>query len=264
MAWSTIIRIWLFLTLLCTAFPAAAQEARISLGVAGGVGVPIGPSDRFVPRFVDPNYVGDRMPTQLVHFRPKTGMVLQLEALIGRLSIRYAFERFGWRDDRIACAPASNNPNDAILRPNGEYDDRGILYDCGPNTGTVSADSGRRALQIHQLSGAMEFVAIRPRMFIPYATVGGGILLTTFHTSTQNNALRPGLSLLVGGGLRIPFDRNISMFIEARYGLHLMARGGDYSLRAGRAVAADKSVLSATLDPLHNIQAVIGFRLRVR
>lgn len=252
--------------LLCVVGPRAlyAQEARISVGVGGGVSVPMSASDRFVPRFIDASFAGNANPTYLVHLRPKPGMLLQLEALIGRLSIRYSFQRFGWNSDRIACRPGGDPPGTALLLPNGEYDDRALSYQCERPRERIAAEEARRALSMHQLSGAMEFVAIRPRVIIPYATIGGGLLLTTFQMSAQNNTLRPGLAILVGGGLRIPFDRNISMVIEARYALHLMARGGDYSLRAGRAVAAEKTVLSATVDPMHAFQSTISFRMRIR
>lgn len=242
---------------------AFAQEARISIGVGGGVGLPLSASDRFVPRFADADFVGDHNPTVLVHQVPKLGMLLQLDALIGNLSIRYAFQRYGWQRDRIACSPADDAAN-ATRLPNGEFDDRMMDYHCARPRGRMAAPDDRRALQMHQISGAYEIAAVQPRILIPYASIGAGILLTTFQTASQNNALRPGLMLAIGGGVRIPFDRNISMFIETRYALHLMARGGDYSLRAGRAVAADKTILSATIDPLHSIQALIGFRLRVR
>lgn len=254
------------LLLLCVAAPRAlyAQEARISVGVGGGGAVPMSASDRFVPRFTDVGFAGNEHPTSLVHLRPKTGMLLHLEALIGRLSIRYSFQRFGWNSDRVACRPAGDPPGTALLLPNGEFDDRALSYQCERPRERIAPEEARRALSMHQISGAVEFVAIRPRVVIPYATIGGGLLLTTFQASAQNNTLRPGLALLAGGGLRIPFDRNISLVIEARYALHLMARGGDYSLRAGRAVAADKSVLSATIDPMHAFQSTISIRIRIR
>lgn len=244
--------------------PAQAQDARISLGVGGGVALPLSPSDRFVPRFADADVVGDRGATLLTHYRPKTGMLLHLEALIGNLSIRYTFQNYGWKSDRIACRPTEGGNAQASRLPNGEFDDRQITYNCNVGRDRIGAQDNRRSLSVHQISGATQFVAIQPRVIIPYATIGGGLLLTNFQTANQNTAVRPGLSFLVGGGLRIPFDRNFSMFIETRYALHLMARGGDYSLRAGRAVAAEKTVLSAVIDPLHSLQAIVGLRMRVR
>lgn len=243
---------------------AHAQQTRIAVGAGGGVMVPFGPSDRFAPRWENPEYNGYNAPTQLVHYRPKTGMGFHLETSIRELNIRYTFQRYQWKQDRVACTPSDDNLGEASLRPDGEYDDRNMQYTCGGGGETLAAESSRRPLQIHQLNVSYAFAAVRPQVVIPYAKVGGGILLSTFHASEQNNRIRLGVSLIAGGGLRIPLDRNISLYAEAQYAMHLMSRGGDYSLRAGRAVAADKTVLSALFDPLHSLQAIVGIRVRVR
>lgn len=241
-----------------------AQQTRIAIGAGGGVAVPIGPSERFVPRWENTEYGGLQAPTQLVHYRPKAGMAFHLETAIRELNIRYSFQRYLWKRDRVACVPAEDNANDAVLLPNGEFDDRNVLYRCQAGGDRIQADPTRRALFVHQLDVSYAFVAIRPRVIIPYAKVGGGVLLTMFHPSEQNSNVRLGLSILAGGGLRVPLDRNISLYLETQYALHLMSRGGDYSLRAGRAVAADKTVLSALFAPMHAVQAIVGIRVRVR
>lgn len=251
--------------LLGAAMPDAfGQQTRIAIGAGGGVMVPFGPSDRFAPRWANPEYSGQNAPTQLVHYRPKPGMGFHLETSIRELNIRYTFQRYQWKRDRVACVPSDDNTADASLRPNGEFDDRNMRYNCGGGGDKISAESARRPLQVHQLNVSYNFAAVRPQTVIPYAKVGGGILLTTFHSSVQNNNIRLGVSLLAGGGLRIPLDRNISLYAEAQYALNLMSRGGDYSLRAGRAVAANKTVLSAVFDPMHALQAIVGIRIRVR
>lgn len=251
------------LLVVAIASPAAAQEARVSLGVAGGVDLPLSPSDRFVPTFDDLS-LGTTGQTLLVHQRPSVGMRLQLETVIGNLAIRYGFQRNGWRSDRIRCRPVDATTGPAHLLPNGEFDDRSMDYDCGGSRSKQASDHERRPRLVHTIEAATEIAAIRPTRVIPYASIGGGIALTTYQTASQNNALRMGVMALIGGGLRVPFDRNFSLIVETRYNLTLMARGGDYSLRAGRAVAAHKSVMSAAIDPYHAIQAVVGLRVRVR
>jgi|GEM_PF-5196725 len=246
------------------ATPASAQHTRIAIGAGGGVSAPIGPSDRFAPRWYNPEFTGAQGPTQLVHYRPKPGMAFHVETAIRELNIRYTFQRYQWRKDRVACIPSEQNTGDATRLPNGEYDDRNVLYQCGLDKETVDAKAGRRPLQLHQLSVSYNFVAVRPQIVIPYAKIGGGLLLTTFHTSVQNNNIRLGASIIAGGGLRVPIDRNISLYLETQYALHLMSRGGNYSLRAGRAVAVNHTVLSAIFDPMHSFQAILGIRVRVR
>lgn len=251
--------------LFCAVFSTAhAQQTRIAIGAGGGMSVPIGPSERFIPRWENPEYNGLQAPTQLVHYRPKLGMAFHLETSIRELTIRYTFQRHLWKRDRVACVPAEDNVYDAVLLPNGEFDDRNVLYHCDAGGARIPADPSRRAHLVHQLDVSYAFVAVRPRIIIPYAKVGGGVLLTMFHPSEQNNSIRLGLSVLAGGGLRIPLDRNISFYVETHYALNLMSRGGDYSLRAGRAVASDKTVLSALFSPMHTIQATVGIRVRVR
>lgn len=250
---------------LVVATPSAmAQQTRIAIGVGGGVYTPMGPSDRFAPRWRNPEYTGQQAPTQLVHYRPKPGMGFHIETAIRELNIRYTFQRYQWKQDRVACRANEDDFGGAPLLPNGEFDDRNVQYDCDVPKDRISADPTRRPLQLHQLNVSYSFVAVRPRTIIPYATIGGGLLLTTFHTSVQNSNIRLGVSVIAGGGLRIPIDRNISLYFEAQYALHMMSRGGNYSLRAGRAVAADKTVLSSLFDPMHSLQAIIGIRVRVR
>lgn len=250
---------------LCLYVPTAlGQQTRIAVGAGGGVVVPFGPSERFVPRWHDPEFNGVQAPTQLVHYRPKPGMAFHLETTIRALNIRYTFQRYLWKQDRVACVPRENSDGTSRYLPNGEFDDRSMDYACSGAGDTISHESGRRALLIHQLNASYSFAAIRPRVVIPYAKVGGGLLLTTFHPSVQNNSVRLGVSVLAGGGLRVPIDRNVTLYVEAQYGLHIMSRGGDYSLRAGRAVAADKTVLSTLFDPMHTLQAIVGIRVRVR
>lgn len=243
---------------------ALGQQTRIAVGAGGGVIVPFGPSERFAPRWQDPEFNGVTGPTQLVHYRPKPGMAFHLETAIRALNIRYTFQRYLWKQDRVACTPHVDNTGRSQYLPNGEFDDRSMRYTCGGSGETVSHEQGRRALVLHQLNASYSFAATRPRVVIPYAKIGGGLLLTTFHPSVQNNHVRLGLSILAGGGLRVPIDRNVTLYVEVQYGLHLMSRSGDYSLRAGRSVAADKTVLSTLFEPMHTLQAIIGIRVRVR
>lgn len=250
---------------MCVYVPSSfGQQTRIAVGAGGGVSVPFGPSERFVPRWQDETFHGVRGPTQLVHYRPKLGMAFHLETTIRALNIRYTFQRYLWKQDRVACLPHDDNLGSAQYLPNGEFDDRSMRYACHGGGEKISRENERRPLLVHQLNASYSFAAVRPRLVIPYAKVGGGLLLSTFHPNVQNADIRLGVSILAGGGLRIPIDRSVTLYIEAQYGLHVMSRGGDYSLRAGRAVAADKTVLSTLFEPMHTLQAIVGIRVRVR
>lgn len=243
---------------------AYAQEARVSLGAGAGMELPLSPSDRYAPTFAPPTMAGGVGPTLLVNQRPSVGLRLQLEAVIGDLAVRYGFHGTGWRKDRIRCVPAEGSPGRATLLPNGEFDDRTMDYDCRAPHAKQEPDADRRTRVVHTIEAATEIPALRPTRVIPYASLGGGLALSTYQTASQNTGIRLGVVAIVGGGLRIPIDRNVAIIFETRYSLTLMARGGDYSLRAGRAVAANKTVLSAVIDPYHGFQTSVGIRVRVR
>lgn len=250
--------------LLALAPAARAQEARVSLGVAGGAQLPLSVSDRFAPRFERTDSPQNSGPTYLVHQRPKVAMNLQLEALIRTMFIRYRFSRGGWGDDRIRCAPDASAPGSATRLPSGDFDDRSINYDCGVDRERMDANPDRRARNSHQILVGVEVRAIVPWRIIPYGSIGGGLALTQYTPAEQSSAVRFGLTVIGGGGLLFPIDRNISVYFETHYALTLMSRGGNYSLRAGRAVAADRSVLSAVIDPLHALDFTLGVRFRIR
>ena len=242
----------------------AAQATRIALGVSGGTSVPLSATDRFVPRFEDLATTTATGPTFLVHQRPRTGMNLQVEATIRNMYLRYRFSRAAWAQDRVRCRPADPSSGDATLLPNGEYDDRTMAYDCDGERARMARDPDRRNRHSHSILAGLEFQALDPWRVIPFATIGGGLVLTQYHPESQNSAIRPGIAVQVGGGLLFPVDRNVTIYIETQYNLTLMTRGGNYSLRAGRAVAAGRTVLSAVVDPIHAVDATIGIRFRIR
>lgn len=241
-----------------------AQEARVSMGVGGGVNLPLSVSERFVPRFQDFGTGTIQGQSYLVHQRPAPAMSLQLEALIRTMYIRYRFNRGGWIDDTLRCVPSSDNTGSALLLPSGEIDDRSMLYDCSVDRHRVSPDPDRRRRSTHHIVAGIEIRAVERFRLIPYATVGGGMILTQYHPAAQGSSVRFGLNVQGGGGVYFPIDRNLSVFAETQYSLTLMGRGGNYSLRAGRAVAANKTVLSAVIDPQHAFDVMVGIRFRVR
>lgn len=255
---------WIALALLAILPKAHAQDARISLGVAGGANLPVSVSERFVPRFEDVDYGGTSAPTLLVHQRPRAGVNLQVEALIRTMHLRYRFTRNSWGADRLRCAPAADNTAIALRLPNGEFDDRAMTYDCDPERLRLRSDPARRALNRHQLLVGIEAPALPRWRVVPYASAGGGIVLTQYHSADQDSSIRLGLNVYIGGGFSVPIDKSVTLYLESHYALTLMARGGNYSLRAGRAVAANRTVLSAAIDPLHAFDIMAGIRLRIR
>ncbi len=242
----------------------AQNDARISLGVGGGAGVPFGPSSRFAPRWVEPDFNGSQGETMLTHYRPAAGMMLHLEILIQHLHIRYNFHRYGWRSDTIACTPADDNTGIAYLRPDGEFNDRTMSYHCGGDQGRIARASSRRPLMMHDLGVGWDFQAVRAQYVIPYAHIQAGLLLTTFHISDERNTPRLGMAFKGGGGLYVPIDQTIGVYVEAMYALHVMSRGDNYGLRAKRAVEAHKSIMSVLFDPMHALQFSLGLRVRIR
>lgn len=246
----------------------ALAQTSIGVEIAGGATVPVGAFDRYVAR-LDPELAVDgEGPSQLIRLRPGPGFQLALAAHVGALSFRYRFTRTTWRDDQLQCAVPEERigtpAGTAYLQGNGEIDDSAVDYRCSRDLSALPAQAGRSALVLHDVHVRYRLEPRRALPVIPSLLLGGGLSLTTFDANSSLRPLRPGLLLSVGAGFRVPIDSQISIVLDSGYDLRLLARAGNYALRASRIVEAERSVAAAIFSPLHAFSFNLGIILTIR
>ena len=248
---------------------AAAQIRGLAIEAAGGLAVPLSPTYNAAPelhRSLEQDGAG---PSLLANRTNQAGLNTRLAVLLGSLELSYSLFNLGWRHDTIVCDTMRDGTgayaDTAYRLPDGNIDDRGVRYVCPEQRARVDTSNlGRRPLTVHNIAFGLRGVVPLSLRFSLYGAAGAGFALTNHHPDERVRRVRPGVSTHAGGGVDFEVSPQVHIAVDARYQLLLLARAGDYSLNAGRAVARDRTVLAAVLDPLHLFSATLALRLTLR
>jgi hypothetical protein len=210
----------------------------------------------------------------LVNRLNRPGFHVGVSALISTLEVRYRFERFAWRGARALC----EGDREAARLPNGEVEDAEVVYSCTRPGERISVPGDEEgALTFHHVSVGPRFYLRRPQRSVVrdgvlverdrtrlYGILNGGVTLAGYEDPNLGRRLKPGLNAGAGGGAEFQVDRRISIAFDVRYTLSMVAGSSSPTVRAGRAAANDRNVVSALFDVYHRVGANLGFRFDFR
>ncbi|MFT6400372.1 MAG: hypothetical protein ACJAYU_005143 [Bradymonadia bacterium] len=266
-------------TLLCLSAATANAQSQFGLQLDLGGDIALGPTVRSVVSLDTVADSGDESVgiPRLSDRRNRVGLHGGLTAHIGSLAVAYRFERFSWNGARVQCI----GDRDARQLPNGEIEDAEVRYDCdGPREIITYPSEDQRALSMHHLIiGPRFYLRQRPRLLtasgdeLPeekrrparvYGTAGGGATIAQYDEPSLGRTSRFGFNLGGGGGVEVPIDRRLSVGVEFRYMLSMISVPASSSASAGRAVATERNVLVALMDPIHRATLNFSFRFDFR
>ena len=254
-------------------------QSRFGLELDLGADVPLGPTMRSVVSLETQPDSGDEAvgTPRLSNRRNHVGVHAGLSAHIGTLEVEYRFERFGWNGARVQCV----GDRDARQLPNGEIEDAEVRYDCSvPNDRIVYEGEELRPLSFHHLIVSPRFY-LRSRTPValstdteeapakrnpprPYGSAGGGLSIAQYDDPNLGGTPRVGFNVGGGGGVEFPIERRLSIGLEMRYMLTFVSVPASPSGSSGRAVATERNVLGALMDPIHRLGINLSFRFDFR
>lgn len=263
--------VWL---IMCLAVDVGAQS-RFGLELDLGADAPLGPTMRSVISLETQPEAGDEAVgvPRLSNRRNRVGVHAGLSAHVGTLEVEYRFERLAWNGARVQCV----GDREARQLANGEVEDAEVRYDCEVANDRIAYDGeNERPLLFHHL-------IISPRFYLgsmasvlsedddskrapprPFATVGGGLTVAQYDEPNLGATTRAGFNVGGGAGVEFPIERRLSIGIDARYILSLVSAPSSPSASSGRAVATERNVLGALMDPVHRIGLNLTFRFDFR
>lgn len=266
-------------TLLCLWAPSLSAQSQFGLQLDLGGDLALGPTMRSVVSLdteADSSDESVGIP-RLSDRRNRVGIHAGVTAHIGNLAVSYRFERFAWNGARVRCI----GDRDAQQLPNGEIEDAEVRYDCDvPREIITYRSEDQRALVMHHLIiGPRFYLRQRARLLTTsgedapedkrrparvFGTAGGGATIAQYEEPNLGRTSRFGFNLGGGGGVELPIDRRLSVGIELRYMLSMISVPTSSSSSAGRAVATQRNVLVALLDPVHRATVNFSFRFDFR
>lgn len=266
-------------TIACLWATSAAAQSQFGLQLDVGGDLALGPSVRSVVSLDTEADSGDESVgvPRLSDRRNRVGLHAGLTAHIGSLAVAYRFERFAWNGARVRCV----GDRDARQLPNGEIEDAEVRYDCDvPREIITYPSEDQRALVMHHLIiGPRFYLRQRPRLLTTsgdeppeekrrparvFGTAGGGATIAQYEEPNLGRTSRFGFNLGGGGGVEVPIDRRLSVGVELRYMLSMISVPTSSSSSAGRAVATERNVLVALMDPIHRATLNLSFRFDFR
>lgn len=255
--------------------PLVCAQQRFAAEVVGGAEVPLSSASR--SNAVLPTGPADEpnVPA-LVDYRYGAGARFGLRVLAGALEFGYGLERLSWSHAVLVC----RGDREAQVLTDGEIDDAEVRYDCGidrERRDDLAPDAS--AAVIHTLSAGVRLYARRrverdeetqadagsprdgPAL---YAVVASGVSLTRSASDGTTGRVRPGLTLMLGGGLDVALDRTLSITFDVRYAVSGMARSGSTSATASRSVERGGTAIGTVIDVFHRLGATVGLRVDFR
>ena len=254
-------------------------QSRFGLELDLGADVPLGPTMRSVVSLETQPDSGDEAvgTPRLSNRRNRVGVHAGLSAHVGTLEVEYRFERFAWNGARVRCL----GDRDARQLPNGEFEDAEVRYNCSvPNDTVVYDGEDLRPLVFHHLIVAPRFylrsravqagtadgddAPVKRDPMRLYLSAGGGLSVAQYDDPNLGGTTRVGFNVGGATGVEFPVERRLSIGLELRYMLSLVSVPSSPSASSGRAVATQRNVLGALMDPIHRLGLNLTFRFDFR